>query len=73
MFMSQERRRIPPNQRVTSKFPVLHEGPVSKFDPKTWDFVVAGLVKNPVRLTYEEFLRLPKVVSMHACMVEQAK
>ena len=63
MFMSQERRRIPPNQRVTSKFPVLHEGPVSKFDPKTWDFVVAGLVKNPVRLTYEEFLRLPKVVS----------
>jgi DMSO/TMAO reductase YedYZ molybdopterin-dependent catalytic subunit len=64
MFMSQERRRVPPNQRVTSKFSVLHEGPIPKFDPKTWDFVVVGLVKNPVRLTFEEFFRLPKVVSV---------
>jgi len=62
--MDEEKPRIPPNQRVTSKFPVLHEGPVPKFDSKTWDFVVEGLVKNPVRLTYEEFLKLPKVVSV---------
>ncbi|MFQ6084923.1 MAG: molybdopterin-dependent oxidoreductase [Candidatus Bathyarchaeia archaeon] len=34
------------------------------FNPETWDFVVEGLVKNPVRLRYEEFLRLPKVVSI---------
>jgi len=60
--MGEEKQRVPPNQRVTSKFPVLHEGAVPKFDPKTWDFVVEGLVKNPVRLTYEEFLKLPKVV-----------
>ena len=62
--MGKEKQRIPPNQRVTSKFPVLHEGPIPKFDPKSWDFVVEGLVKNPVRLTYEEFLKLPKVVSV---------
>ena len=62
--MGKEKERIPPNQRVTSKFPVLHEGPIPKFDPKSWDFVVEGLVKNPVRLTYEEFLKLPKVVSV---------
>ena len=61
MVMGEEKQRIPPNQRVTSKFPVLHEGPVPEFDPKTWDFVVEGLVENPMRLTYEEFLKLPKV------------
>lgn len=60
--MARERPRIPPNQTVTSKFPVLHVGSVPKFDPKTWDFTVEGLVKNPVRLTYEQFLKLPTVV-----------
>jgi len=62
--MGKEEQRIPPNQRVTSKFPVLHVGPVPKFDPKTWDFVVEGLVENALRLTYEEFLKLPKIVSV---------
>ncbi|RLI44251.1 hypothetical protein DRO69_07780 [Candidatus Bathyarchaeota archaeon] len=52
------------NQRVTSKFPVLHVGSIPKFDPKTWDFVVEGLVKNPLRLMYKEFLKLPKMVSV---------
>ncbi len=64
MVMGEEKQKVPPNQRVTSKFPVLHEEPIPKFDPKTWDFVVEGLVKNPVRLTYEEFLKLLKVVSV---------
>jgi len=58
------KRRIPPNQRVVSEFPVLHVGPVPEFDPETWDFRVEGLVENPVRLSYEEFLKLPKVVSV---------
>jgi len=64
MSMSEEKQRVPPNQRIASKFPVLHVGTVPKFDPQTWDFVVAGLVKNPVRLTYEDFLKLPKMVSV---------
>ena len=64
MVMGEKKQRVPPNQRVTSKFPVLHEGPIPNFDPKTWDFVVEGLVKNPVRLTYEQFLKLPKVVTV---------
>jgi DMSO/TMAO reductase YedYZ molybdopterin-dependent catalytic subunit len=62
--MDKRKQRIPPNQRVTSKFPVLHEGPIPKFEPKTWDLVVEGLVKNPVRFTYEAFLKLPRVVSL---------
>jgi DMSO/TMAO reductase YedYZ molybdopterin-dependent catalytic subunit len=53
---------IPPNQTATSKFPVLHVGPVPKFNPETWDFRVEGLVEHPLRLTYAEFLKLPKVV-----------
>lgn len=60
--MSDERQRIPPGQTVTSKFPVLHAGSVPKFDQKTWDFMVEGLVANPIRLTYEEFLKLPRTV-----------
>ncbi len=62
--MDKEKQRIPPNQRVTSKLPVLHVGPIPKFDPETWDFRVEGLVETPVRLTYEEFLKLPKMVSI---------
>lgn len=58
------KKRIPPNQRVTSKFPVLHVGSVPKFDPETWDFAAEGLVHNPTRLTHKEFLKLPKVVSV---------
>ena len=62
--MSEKRPRLPPNQRITSKFPVLHVGPVPKFDLNAWDFVVEGLVSNSVRLTYEEFLKLPRVASV---------
>jgi DMSO/TMAO reductase YedYZ molybdopterin-dependent catalytic subunit len=62
-YMSEKKERIPPNQRVTSKFPVLHVGNIPMFDPRTWDFVVEGLVENTLRLTYEKFLNLPKIVS----------
>jgi len=63
MAVSEEKQRVPPSQKVVTKFPVLHYGSIPKFDPKTWDFAVEGLVKNPVKLTYEEFLKLPKTVS----------
>ncbi len=60
--LDRQRGRVPPNQRVTSKFPVLHVGPVPKFDVKMWDFRVEGLVEKPVRLSFDEFVKLPKVV-----------
>ncbi len=62
--MTDKKSRIPSHQTVTPKFPVLHVGPVPRFDPKTWDFVVEGLVEDPLKLTYEEFMKLPKTVSM---------
>lgn len=64
MSMGGEKRRVPPGQRVVSEFPVLHVGSVPEFDPEIWDFRVEGSVENPVRLSYEEFLKLPKVVSV---------
>ena len=56
--------RVPPNQSLTSEFPVLHVGSVPKFDPETWDFSVEGLVANPIKLSYKDFLKLPKKVSL---------
>jgi DMSO/TMAO reductase YedYZ molybdopterin-dependent catalytic subunit len=52
--------RLPPGQALTLKWPVLHYGSVPRFDPATWDFRIAGLVEEPVRLTWEEFNRLPR-------------
>lgn len=56
--------RLPPNQRMTSNFPVLHFGRVPEFDKGTWDFRVEGLVENPVRLTYDEFMLLERTVDV---------
>ena len=55
-----EARRLPPGQAATLKWPVLHHGSVPNFDPARWDFRITGLVEQPVRLTWEEFNRLPK-------------
>jgi len=54
-----EAGRLPPGQSLTLKWPVLHEGTVPRFDSKTWDFRVTGLVNKPLRLTWGEFTRLP--------------
>jgi DMSO/TMAO reductase YedYZ molybdopterin-dependent catalytic subunit len=53
--------RLPPGQALTLKWPVLHYGSVPRFDPETWDFRAFGLVEKPLRLTWEEFLHLPRV------------
>ena len=57
-FKSQQ--RLPPGQSVTNKFPVLHYGPVPRFDPETWDFKIFGEVDEPVKLSWMEFSRLPR-------------
>jgi len=64
IFLSEKGQRVPPNQRVVyNKFPVLHVGSVPKFNPENWDFTVEGLIDNPLRLTYSEFLNLPRTTS----------
>ena len=51
--------RLPPGQRLTAKFPVLHAGGVPHVDPGAWRFVGRGLVEQPLELTLDEFEALP--------------
>ena len=55
-----EEGRLPPGQSLTQKFPVLHYGPVPRFNPATWDFRVWGEVEQEVRWTWDEFQKLPR-------------
>lgn len=52
--------RLPPGQSLTVKFPVLHYGPVPRFNPATWDLRVWGEVEKEVRWTWDEFSQLPR-------------
>jgi DMSO/TMAO reductase YedYZ molybdopterin-dependent catalytic subunit len=60
--MKQE-ERLPPGQSLTLKWPVLHYGSVPRFDPARWDFRIFGLVKNSIKLSWEEFNRLPRTTT----------
>ena len=55
------RARIPPGQRLVKTWPVLHYGPIPKFDGTNWDLEVSGLVEHPFTLSYEELRALPHV------------
>lgn len=52
--------RLPPGQALTQKFPVLHYGPVPRFNPATWDFRVWGEVDSEVCWSWDEFMQLPR-------------
>ena len=56
----EQKRRVPPGQYVTDKFPVLHYGSTPKTDLKTWDFKVWGEVENPFSFGWEEFKTMPR-------------
>jgi DMSO/TMAO reductase YedYZ molybdopterin-dependent catalytic subunit len=50
--------RVPPGQRLVKGWPVLHYGPIPRFDPATWTLEVTGLVGSPFTLTYDELKAL---------------
>ncbi|MGM7702620.1 sulfite oxidase-like oxidoreductase [Pseudalkalibacillus sp. Hm43] len=53
--------RVPPNQVVTKKWPVLHYGNVPYYeDLNKWDLRLFGHVEEEVRLTYDEIMDLPQ-------------
>lgn len=71
----QREGRMPPGQSLTQKFPVLHYGPVPRFNPATWDFRIWGEVAREVRWTWDEFNRLPRtrlVMDIH-CVTRWSK
>jgi DMSO/TMAO reductase YedYZ molybdopterin-dependent catalytic subunit len=56
--------RLPPGQSLTTKFPVLHYGPVPQYDMSKWTLRAFGLIEKEMIWTWEEFLKLPtKVVT----------
>ncbi len=55
----EEKRRVPPGQYVTRKWPVLHYGSVPSTDLATWDLRIWGEVERPFTLGWAEFQALP--------------
>ena len=67
--------RIPPGQHAVSDFPVLSAGPTPRTQLDRWTFIIEGLVREPVKWTWEEFLKLPVqtfVVDIH-CVTKWTK
>ena len=56
----QKEGRLPPGQSLTNRFPVLHYGPVPRFNPATWSLRVFGEVEEEITWTWEEFNKLPR-------------
>ncbi|MGD6940448.1 sulfite oxidase-like oxidoreductase [Cytobacillus gottheilii] len=51
--------RVPPNQNVTTTFPVLHHGNVPYYsDMDQWSLQIFGEVHYPITLGYDEVLKL---------------
>jgi DMSO/TMAO reductase YedYZ molybdopterin-dependent catalytic subunit len=53
--------RLPPGQKLTEGWPVLHYGSIPKIELDTWKFELSGLVDEPVSFTWQEFMALPQV------------
>jgi DMSO/TMAO reductase YedYZ molybdopterin-dependent catalytic subunit len=63
-FVGRRRRperagRVPPGQYVTDDFPVLSAGPTPHTPLAAWAFSIEGLVREPARWSWDEFLALP--------------
>jgi DMSO/TMAO reductase YedYZ molybdopterin-dependent catalytic subunit len=72
---SDGRKRLPPGQRLTDGWPILHYGSIPRIDLATWEFRIFGLVKHEVRLNWAQFLELAqaKVRSDIHCVTTWSK
>jgi DMSO/TMAO reductase YedYZ molybdopterin-dependent catalytic subunit len=59
--VSDEGRRVPPGQVVTTKWPVLTYGAPPRVDTSRWVFRITGAVGEPRQWTWDELARLPRV------------
>ncbi len=53
-------QRVPPGQRATEEWPVLHHGAMPHIDVDAWTFTISGLVERERTLDFEEFMSLPR-------------
>lgn len=58
---TQRENRIPPGQRLTDKWPILHYGSAPQIEAAQWTLTISGLVDRETTITYQEFLALPRV------------
>jgi DMSO/TMAO reductase YedYZ molybdopterin-dependent catalytic subunit len=56
----EQKRRLPPGQYLTEKWPVLHYGSVPAADLARWDLRVWGEVEEPYTLDWAAFGALPR-------------
>ncbi|MEX2375668.1 MAG: sulfite oxidase-like oxidoreductase [Dehalococcoidia bacterium] len=54
------RKRLPPGQRLTDGWPVLHYGSIPRVDLAQWQLEIFGLVEEDVTLTWDELMALPQ-------------
>jgi DMSO/TMAO reductase YedYZ molybdopterin-dependent catalytic subunit len=55
------KKRVPPGQKLTDGFPVLHHGEVPYYrDMSKWDFKIFGLVEEEITISYKDFMKLPR-------------
>jgi DMSO/TMAO reductase YedYZ molybdopterin-dependent catalytic subunit len=52
--------RLPPGQKLTDGWPVLHYGGIPDIDLATWKLSIIGLVEEEVHFTWDEFMALPQ-------------
>jgi DMSO/TMAO reductase YedYZ molybdopterin-dependent catalytic subunit len=53
--------RVPPNQNVTTAFPVLHYGNVPYYsNMQEWSLKIFGEVEKEISLSYDEVMNLPQ-------------
>ena len=54
------RPRLPPGQRLTDGWPVLHYGSIPSIDLATWELKIFGLVERDLTLSWDQFMALPQ-------------
>jgi DMSO/TMAO reductase YedYZ molybdopterin-dependent catalytic subunit len=52
--------RLPPGQKLTDGWPVLHYGGTPDIDLASWKLSIIGLVEDEVHFTWDEFMALPQ-------------
>mgnify|MGYP000721574709 CR=1 FL=1 len=53
--------RLPPDQYLTERFPVLHVGDVPTYEPGQWDLKIFGLVDKPFAINLDELKSMQAV------------
>ena len=58
---TERENRVPPGQKITDNWPVLHLGSMPDIDINKWTFTISGLVERRRELSFEEFMSLPRI------------